>query len=117
MMSYLVRPITLWKLLFLMGCVSPRAYADQALKQQLLTAMNLGSCPKVVIQTAQGRCTEGDGFCIDATPEGKKVLEKIKQGCADGRGGEGAPCLYGILIRPDGKAQAVCGPRMQEAKR
>jgi hypothetical protein len=111
---WVIRPVTLRVLLFMMGAVSPRAYADAWLKQELLAAMN-GYCPKVVVQLEDGqRCTEGEPGCF-SDDAGKKALAEVKKGCEVGRGGEGQTCLYGLYIDRTGHATAICGPRMLDA--
>ncbi len=116
MIVWFIRPITLYHLLFMMGAISPRAIADAALKQELMSALELGACPKVTVQVEGGRrCIEGEPGCF-SDEAGQKALAQVKKGCSDGRAGEGMPCLYGLFIDKTGHATAVCGPRMQDAR-
>lgn len=106
MLSWFIRPITMFKILMMMGAISRSTIAATA-----------GECPKVQIRTEAAQCTEGEVGCLDDDPRAAIFLMTLKQGCEDGKGGEGNTCLYAVAIYPNGHAKALCGPKMSEARR
>ena len=116
---YIAKPWTLRLLLILIEATGPKAYATDRLGPGMVEAN--GSCPRVIVEAVMPdgkklRCLEGSTGCFDS-PDGLKVMQELKQGCAEGRGGPGSPCMYGLLIDKTGHGTVVCGPRLLDTKR
>lgn len=133
LLAWFIRPITLRTLLFMMGTISPRSYAEAPksapvllspaptagspwIRDQLIAQLG-GACPTPTVGLDNGfRCQVGTEGCFDDA-KGQEIVKSLQKGCEEGKGGEGAPCLYGIFIRSNGQVTAVCGPRMLDARK
>lgn len=131
--SWFIRPITLRTLLFMMGAISPRSYAEAPkaapvlvspapttgspwIRDQLIAKLG-GACPTPTVGLENGfRCQVGTKDCFDDA-KGQEIVASMQKQCQDGADEGGGSCLYGIFIRSDGKVTIICGPRMLDARK